>query len=397
MYKTFIKVCFIAVFVTSLQTVKCNAIEFKGMSYVGWWQYAYSGTDSNTSLGNLSNSGCKWIAINVWWFQDTINSTVIEPNYSLYSVRPESVKVAVDRCHQLGMKVMLKPNVDLAHDSSHWRGDIIPSTAWFNAYHSFMNYWADFAEQNNIELLCIGCELINTDGPAWANSWRSVANDVRTHYSGPIVYAANWGDEQNVIWWDAVDYIGIDAYYPLTDSNSSTLAQLTTAWTNRANSIGTWRNNSWPDKDVFFTEVGYGSYDGANRWPWAVYNTFALDINEQNDCYKALLSVCKERSWWKGAFWWAWDNNPYSGGLSDKDLTPKGKPAETVTLRNYYITITGDLDDDRNVDIDDAAIFADYWLITDYVGWPDFNKDKKVDFRDFAALAANWRQSIPPP
>ncbi len=32
-----------------------------------------------------------------------------------------------------------------------------------------------------------------------------------------------------------------------------------------------------------------------------------------------------------------------------------------------------------------------------YVGWPDFNNDKKVDFKDFALLAANWQQSIPPP
>jgi hypothetical protein len=291
------------------------------------------------------------------------------------------------------MKVMLKPMLDIK--TGEWRADIVPSTAWFNAYHGFLNYWADFAEANNCEMLCIGCEFENTS--SWATQWRSVASDVRTHYSGPITYAVNHGGENAISWWDALDYIGIDAYYSLTDSNSSNLAQLTTAWTNRANSIETWRNNYWPDMNILFTEVGSGSYDGANRWPWAVYDTLALDLNEQNDCYKALLSVCKNRPWWKGAFWWAWETNPNYGGLSDKNLSPQRKPAETVTLRNYYITIAGDLDDDRNVDIDDLVLFGSHWLDQAIVGWPDFNNDKKVDFTDFGMLAANWRQSIASP
>jgi hypothetical protein len=393
MGKKFFSVCFAALVIVSLYTGNCNAIAFKGMSYVGWWSNAYSSTDSNTSLANAKAAGCEWVAINVWWFQNTTTSTVIAPDYSLYSVSPESVKVAVNRCHQLGMKVMLKPMLDIK--TGEWRANIVPSTAWFNAYHGFLNYWADFAEANNCEMLCIGCEFENTS--SWAPQWRSVASDVRTHYSGPITYAVNWGGENAVAWWDALDYIGIDAYYPLTDSNSSNLAQLTTAWTNRANSIQTWRNSSWPNMNVIFTEVGYGSYDGANRWPWAVESSFAVDVNEQNDCYKALLSVCGNRPWWKGAFWWAWDTSPTSGGLTDKNMTPQNKPAETVTLRNYYITIVGDLDDDRNVDIDDLVMFCDYWPDQSVVGWPDFSNDKKVDFKDFALLAANWRQSISPP
>jgi len=240
MIKQLIKIFAATVLITQLHPFICDAIEFKGMSYCGWSQYSYSTTDSNNSLANLQQTGCQWVAINVWWFQDTIYSTVIEPNYLLYSVRPESVKVAVDRCHQLGMKVMLKPNVDLAHDSDHWRGQIVPSTAWFNAYRGFINYWADFAEQNNVELFSIGCELVNTS--SWADAWRSVASDVRTHYSGPIVYAANSGDEQNINWWDSLDYIGIDAYYQLTNLYNPTPAELAAAWTSRANSIETWRN-----------------------------------------------------------------------------------------------------------------------------------------------------------
>jgi hypothetical protein len=392
--KTIVKILAVIAVVSLILPAFCGAIEFKGMSYCGWDANAYSTADSNTSLARLKDTGCQWVAINVWWFQDTINSTVIEPNYTLYSVRPESVKVAVDRCHQLGMKVMLKPNVDLAHDSGHWRGQIVPSTAWFNEYHNFINFWADFAEQNNVELFCIGCELVNTS--SWADAWRWVANDVRTHYSGPIVYAANHGDEQNINWWDALDYIGIDAYYALTGEYDPTPAELASAWTNRANSIQTWRNAYWPSKQIIFTEVGYSSYDGANTQPWHWPAIPPVDVNEQADCYEALLSVCSTRPWWQGAFWWNWETDPNAGGLTNLGFTPQNKPAEQV-LKNHYITLAGDLDDDRDVDIYDLMMFCDYWPDSNIVGWPDFNNDKKVNFKDFALLAANWRQSIPPP
>jgi hypothetical protein len=394
MKKTIIKNLIAITTFTLIFPAICGAIEFKGMSYCGWDANAYSTTDSNTSLAKLQQTGCQWVAINVWWFQDTIYSTVIEPNYSLYCVRPESVKVAVDRCHQLGMKVMLKPNIDLAQDPSHWRGQIVPSTAWFNEYHNFINFWADFAEQNNVELFCIGCELASTS--SWADSWRSVASDVRTHYSGPIVYAALFFDEGNIYWWDALDYIGIDAYYALTSLKDPTPAELAAAWTSRANSIETWRNNNWPNMNVIFTEAGYSSYDGANTQPWLWPAIPPVDVNEQADCYEALLSVCRNRPWWKGVFWWNWETDPNAGGLSDMGFTPQNKPAEQV-LKDYYITITGDMNDDRKVDLYDVSLFADYWLDQSVVGWPDFNNDKKVNFEDFALLAVNWQQSIPPP
>jgi len=148
--------------------------------------------------------------------------------------------------------------------------------------------------------------------------------------------------------------------------------------------------------NVMFTEVGYSSYDGANTQPWHWPAIPPVDVGEQADCYEALLSVCRNRPWWKGAFWWNWETDPNAGGLSDMGFTPQNKPAEQV-LKDYYITITGDMNDDRKVDHYDVSLFADYWLDQSVVGWPDFNNDKKVNFMDFALLASNWQQSIPPP
>jgi len=40
---------------------------------------------------------------------------------------------------------------------------------------------------------------------------------VRAVYKGKLWYGANWGSYiWEVAWFDAVDYIGCDAYYPLS-------------------------------------------------------------------------------------------------------------------------------------------------------------------------------------
>ncbi len=372
----------------ALNSLNADAIEFKGANYVAWGWDIYSTPGSDESLANAKDAGCAWVALNVFWFQDTVTSAEIYPDSWWYSASTGSVMHAIDTCHELGIRVMLKPMVDVK--SGEWRARIVPSTAWFTEYQQFMDYWADVAEFKNVEMLCIGCEFIDTT--TWADSWRSIAANTRTRYTGPLTYAANHGNEQNIDWWDALDYIGIDAYYPLTDHNDATLNELKLAWQDRANSIQSWRWTNWPTHKIIFTEVGYGSFDGANRYPWAGSSTAPVDLAEQADCYTALLSQCANRSWFAGVFWWMWETNPNAGGPTDKGHTPQHKPAEQI-LTDYYITITGDLNDDHTVNVFDLELFTNYWPEPNAVGLPDFNNDKKIDAADFAIFASNWRQS----
>ena len=306
-------------------------IEMKGVSYTAWSPDALYTEDSDISLADANAIGCNWIAICVWWFQDSIDSAVIEPDYSRYSAEPGSVVHAIERCHELGMKVMLKPMVDCRDGK--WRGDINPSAGWFAAYQDFVTFWADLAAANGVELFCVGCELKNTE--SWSSSWQDVIQEVKNHYTGPFTYAANHGCEQKINWWGQLDYIGIDAYYSLTNKNNPTLSELKTAWNNRCNSIEAWRNSSWPSMDIIFTEVGYQSVDGTNRTPWWTDPAGPIDLQEQADCYEALLSQCKGRSWWLGAFWWNWETDPDAGGPNNPYHLMQNKPAEQV-LCNYY-------------------------------------------------------------
>ncbi len=309
----------------------------KGMSYTAWSKNVLSSTASDLSIQNMKKTGIEWVALTVFWFQDDRTSTIIEEDFKRYSASQPSLEHAIAQIHAAGMKVMLKPHVDMR--TGEWRAYIQPSLAWFAAYEAFIVNWARFATRNGVDMLCIGCEFVDAaEKNRWEEEWRRIIASVRAVYSGPLTYASNHGSEQFVPWWDAVDYIGIDAYYTLTSKTNPTRLEIAAAWKSRADKIEAWRNRIWPDKPVIFTEIGYRSYDGANSEPWdySKNEPGRVDLQEQVDCYDAALQVLTERDWFYGMYWWQWDTNPDSGGESHTGFTVQNKPAETL-LADWYI------------------------------------------------------------
>ena len=69
--------------------------------------------------------------------------------------------------------------------------------------------------------------------------WRDLITRIRKRYSGPIVYASNWwGEYDRIAFWDAVDYMGINAFFPLSDRADPSLAELRSRAT--SNPPSTW-------------------------------------------------------------------------------------------------------------------------------------------------------------
>ena len=309
----------------------------RGISYATWWSGDYSHPDADLSLANLASTGANWIGLIVTGHQDTITSTTIITTTA--TPTDADLTHVITEAHGRGLKVMLKPHVDLLHDEDHWRGQIGEEftseaewAAWFASYQSFVEHYAGLAQTYGADQFCVGTELSATVHRA--DEWRGVIEGVRDSYSGPITYAANHGSEETrITWWDAVDYIGVDAYYSLTDKNDPTLTELNAAWTPHVATLAslafTW------DKPILFTEIGYRSQDGTNRQPWAWAAEGAIDLQEQADAYQAAFESVYDQPWFAGMFWWSWGTDPFEGGPCDDDYTPHDKPAEDV-LRAWY-------------------------------------------------------------
>jgi hypothetical protein len=310
--------------------------EYNGITHVSWWhdEYGYaSGTESRRAL---AATGARWAGLLVTWYMDTKTSSTIAPNPDS-SNDDDVVRQAIDELHAQGVKVMLKPHVDVRDGT--WRAQIVPADPlrWWEDYAAFLDHYAAIAAEKNVALLCIGTELASMSGGANAGRWATLIARIRSRYTGQLTYAANGvepADEfTSVSFWSQLDLIGADVYTPLTNKTNPTRAELAAGW--RRNKDGHDMLAAFQNvqraygKPFIFTEIGYRSADGANRAPWDWGASLAADPAEQADCYAAMYDVWSQQaSWMKGPFWWAWDVAPPPAG--DTGYSPRGKPAEDV-------------------------------------------------------------------
>ena len=232
------------------------------------------------------------------------------------------LEILTRQAHQQGMKVMLKPHMRKPSE-----GELAGSAAideWFRNHETFIVEYARFAERTHSDLFCIGTEF------GWLSKfetpWRRIIGEVRKVYGGPLVYAPNHGPEfESVQFWDALDYIGIDNYYPLTDEYTAghifeRIEKVQTRF----------------GKPVLFTEAGYSAAVGAHKEPWADETNYPLSLDEQARCYETLLRTFYDKPWFHGVYWWKVGTNGY-GGPNNNSMTPWRKPAMEV-LKRYYLS-----------------------------------------------------------
>jgi hypothetical protein len=313
---------------------------YNGLTHVSWWHDEYQYAEASTARQELAATGANWAGVLATWYMDRTDSNEISPDPSR-TPTDEAVRHAIRELRALRLKVMLKPHVDVQDGT--WRGTIAPrsSPSWFASYRAFLAHYAAIAQEEGVELLCVGTELATMSRAAHAAEWDAVVGTARALYSGPLTYAANAntpGDEfTSVSFWARLDVLGLDVYTPLTNKTNPTRDELVQAWTRNRdgnNMRAAYRNwqSAWT-KPVIFTEIGYRSGDGANRTPWDYGVPLAPDPAEQADCYVAAFEVwTRETSWMKGVFWWSW--SVPAPGPGDTGFDPRGKPAADV-LRQH--------------------------------------------------------------
>jgi hypothetical protein len=226
--------------------------------------------------------------------------------------------------HALGMKVMLKPGIWVGGGG--YAGELEFNSAaeraeWFESYGRFVEHYARLATRVHADLFCVGGEFVKLT--PYEAGWRKLIARARELYPGPLVYAANFGGEfESIKFWDALDDIGLQEYYPLPeDLNADEIERKVEAVEQKY------------QRPVIFTEVGFASGQHANRAPWEDgHGAPALEL--QARCYEAIFKTFYDRPWFEGMYWWKVGTNGF-GGPDDTSLTPWEKPAMQVVKRWY--------------------------------------------------------------
>jgi len=251
------------------------------------------------------------------------------------SENDESIVHAARAARRRGMCVMLKPHVWLGGG---WSGDIAMENdadwdAFFRYYTEWMRHYALMAEMLDVDVLCVGTELGGTTR-AHPERWTAMIDQIRTVYRGRLTYAANWGDEfENATLWPALDYIGVNCYYPLSDSENASDEDLARGVGAALATIDAVARRC--GKPVVITEVGFTSTPAPWVAPYERPRRAGVDLEAQARCYEAFFRGLAGREDIAGVYWWKWPSFLEYGGSRDDGFTPNGKPAEDVVRRWY--------------------------------------------------------------
>jgi hypothetical protein len=310
-----------------------------GMALPTWSRQTLDGNTLKKALAGIASTGIGWVSYCPTGYQHGPRSTeiVLDP---VWSMTPEDTRVMIRCARKAGLKVLLKPHINLAieaKDNHMWRGLIEPAAddidAWFVNYEAFLMPYVDIAIAEQVEMLSVGVELKRMTQYDW--NWHALIERVQKRgYKGKLTYAALHNNYYNVRFWDALDFIGIDAYFGATKNSDAGLDEIMAGYSAWANRIEQYVVTQ--DKEVIFTEVGFNNQDGVNCRPWYWSgNPASLDNIEQAACYHAVLEVFPRREWMAGMFWWEWS----VGGPPAADAphySPQSKLA--VQILKAYLT-----------------------------------------------------------
>ncbi|WP_299273224.1 glycoside hydrolase [uncultured Psychroserpens sp.] len=248
-------------------------------------------------------------------------------------------KQYIEQLRKKHIKIMIKPQIWV------WRGEFTGYIKMSNeadwktleeSYSKFILEYAHLANETKAEIFCIGTELENfvKERP---NYWHNLIKKIKTIYKGKLTYAANWDEFKRTPFWGELDYIGVDAYFPVSDKKTPTIEDCKAGWQKHKTTIKSLSETH--AKPILFTEYGYRSMDFTGKEPWESDHTIkSLNFEGQTNATQALFEEFWSEEWFAGGFIWKWFHNyEESGGEKDNQFTPQNKPVETV-LQTFYKT-----------------------------------------------------------
>lgn len=292
---------------------------------------------SMEALGPVKRTNAEWVALIPYAFSRSGEPKVtFDHSRQWWGEHTDGNCQLIQFAKDQGLKVMVKPHVWSMGDG--WVGDFDLGTesewkVWEKDYTAYILNHAVKADSMNVEMLCIGTEyrIPSRERPAF---WRSLIRQVREVYKGKITYAANWDNFDQITWWDAVDYIGIDAYFPLVEGDHPSVDAIEKAWTPIKNDLSA-HSRKW-NKPILFTEYGFQSANGAAGPHWDVDKSETnVNLQLQADAYEATFRALQDESWWMGGFFWKWHIVTRGDRWRGTEWTPQNKPAEQVIAKWY--------------------------------------------------------------
>jgi hypothetical protein len=305
-----------------------------------WPGRGYGSRFSAELLDELVRLGATWISITPFGRLWSLSSSSIQMDFEApYTENRAQVARMVAQAHARGLKVLLIPHLWV--ETGGWRGEIDPGSAagweaYQRSYRNFVLAWAELSATTHVDAFSVGVEC-----KSWSSRfdayWRGLIEEIRTRFSGLLTYSANWDEAEGVVFWDALDLIGINAFYPLAHRSGASYAEYLVGAQRARTSLAQMADAlAMP---VVFVEVGYTTRRDAAVEPWLWPDDMTdvvIDEHEQARALAAVLETFLPEPWFAGFFVWR-----YYASLDDVSqeeiwgFSPHAKPAERVLERIF--------------------------------------------------------------
>lgn len=289
----------------------------------------------------LKQNNIEWITIVPWGFQKDYKASAVNH----YDGDSTQLYDRITLIRDAGFKVFVKPHVwvDTTIEGK-WRSEIFPLNEknwmqWQNSYEKYILHYAKIAEKAGAEMFCVGTEFtrLAIEKPIF---WQELIQKLRTIYTGKLTYAANWYKEyEEIPFWDKLDYIGIQAYFPLVDKKHPSLEDLRDGWKKYIPKMVAISKNY--NRKILFTEMGYKSTASAaiEPWLWAEHlmdEKLIYSEETQANCYKSFFENLWNKNWFAGVHIWQ-IRADYSEGTEwiKLDFMPQGNTAEKIITEGF--------------------------------------------------------------
>lgn len=233
---------------------------------------------------------------------------------------------SIELIKKIGLKInMLKPHIGLNFGDGFYRGDYAPSDvpSFFDNWKNILLQYAEICKQNDIPILCIGCEQYHQTDKSNDGHWDALTNAIRAKYPNLLLTYALSGpeirDRHDTI-CHYLDLIGVNlypSYLPGDYNGSQTKDDLIPSW-----AFDTSGDNYYQyvdfladhyHKNVLITETGVISKTGglANIIPRHDFDPTVDNLNSsQRDFNVAAVAmqaifdgICKDKNVIGLAYW----------------------------------------------------------------------------------------------
>jgi hypothetical protein len=301
----------------------------------------YGTTTSEVLLDELVRLGATWISITPFGRIWSLQSTHIVDDFEADRADNErAVTRMVEQAHARGLRVLMIPHLWV--ETSGWRGEIDPGSPerWLSyqrSYSRFVLGWAELAAQAGVDAFSIGVECKSWSG-RFPDYWSELIARVRAAFPRLLTYSANWDEAEYVLFWEQLDLIGINAFYPLAYRGSAPYRDYLEGARRARDAVE--KLAFLHERPVWFVEVGYTTRRDAAVEPWLWPDDMAdvvYDEDEQARALAAVIETFAPEPWFAGLFLWR-----YYADLDDVSqedawgFSPHGKRAERLLRRSFH-------------------------------------------------------------